>query len=198
MVSFLTRGERQAFRSSPVPVAQSGIIAAGNRVGVKTGGFVAQEKTTHDLVEFMKQVSVEMASEYKRIRARTSEDSGTAGDQGAENWASIFKGLGHLKYVSSSISSDNFNLPRICPTCPTPDVFVRSANSLITVSDRAPAIFVMGLMAPTRANRFGASTNIKTHITAPMTLLLTARPVLAIILGPPSLLRCAIRAATSK
>ena len=37
----------------------------------------------------MRQASVEMASEYERIRRQTHEDPGTAGDQGEENWASL-------------------------------------------------------------------------------------------------------------
>ena len=49
------------------------------------------QDSTHDLVEFMRQVSLEMASEYERIRRRTREDPGTAGDQGEHNWASLLK-----------------------------------------------------------------------------------------------------------
>lgn len=40
----------------------------------------------------MKQISQEMASEYDRIQKRASEDPGTAGDQGEENWATLLKG----------------------------------------------------------------------------------------------------------
>lgn len=39
----------------------------------------------------MAQVSDEMASEYARIYARAAEDPGTAGDEGEENWATLFK-----------------------------------------------------------------------------------------------------------
>ena len=52
---------------------------------------MAQEDTTHDLVDFMRQVSCDMTSEYNRIRKRALEDPGTAGDQGEENWAQIFR-----------------------------------------------------------------------------------------------------------
>ncbi len=45
----------------------------------------------HELYDFMRQVSDEMASEYERIRRRTSEDPGTAGDQGEENWATLLR-----------------------------------------------------------------------------------------------------------
>ena len=45
------------------------------------------EETTHDLHDFMQQLSDEMAAEYDRIQKRAAEDPGTAGDQGEENWA---------------------------------------------------------------------------------------------------------------
>jgi hypothetical protein len=46
---------------------------------------------THDLHKFMAQISDEMASEYERIYARAAEDPGTAGDEGEENWATLFR-----------------------------------------------------------------------------------------------------------
>ncbi|NOI65275.1 hypothetical protein F0227_03480 [Vibrio sp. 99-8-1] len=39
----------------------------------------------------MEQASAEMSSEYTRIQRRTKEDSGTAGDQGEENWAELLE-----------------------------------------------------------------------------------------------------------
>ena len=50
-----------------------------------------QEKT-HDLYDFMQQLSDEMAAEYNRIQKRATEDPGTAGDQGEENWAELLRG----------------------------------------------------------------------------------------------------------
>ena len=50
------------------------------------------EDKTHDLHDFMRQLSNEMAAEYNRIRKRTTEDPGTAGDQGEENWAELLRG----------------------------------------------------------------------------------------------------------
>ena len=47
--------------------------------------------TPHELEDFMEQVTAEMESEYIRIRKRTSEDPGTAGDQGEENWAELLR-----------------------------------------------------------------------------------------------------------
>jgi hypothetical protein len=46
---------------------------------------------SHDLFDFMSQISQEMASEYERIQKRATEDPGTAGDQGEENWAELLR-----------------------------------------------------------------------------------------------------------
>jgi hypothetical protein len=45
----------------------------------------------HEYKEFMKSVKNTMASEYKRIYRRVSEDPGTAGDQAEENWAEFLR-----------------------------------------------------------------------------------------------------------
>jgi len=50
-----------------------------------------QEVKTHDLFDFMSQISREMSSEYDRIQKRATEDPGTAGDQGEENWAELLR-----------------------------------------------------------------------------------------------------------
>ncbi|ABS61880.1 conserved hypothetical protein [Parvibaculum lavamentivorans DS-1] len=44
---------------------------------------------SNDLFDFMRQETNSLAQEYHRIRARTVEDPGTAGDQGEENWREI-------------------------------------------------------------------------------------------------------------
>lgn len=46
---------------------------------------------TNDLLDFINKTTQEMASEYSRIQKRAIEDPGTAGDQGEENWASLFR-----------------------------------------------------------------------------------------------------------
>ena len=46
---------------------------------------------THDLHDFMRQISAEMSAEYDRIQTRAREDPGTAGDQGEENWAELLR-----------------------------------------------------------------------------------------------------------
>ena len=52
---------------------------------------VMSQSKTHDLHDFMQQISAEMASEYNRIQKRATEDPGTAGDQGEENWAALLR-----------------------------------------------------------------------------------------------------------
>lgn len=46
---------------------------------------------SHDLFDFMRKLSEEMAAEYQRIQKRATEDPGTAGDQGEENWAELLR-----------------------------------------------------------------------------------------------------------
>jgi hypothetical protein len=45
----------------------------------------------HELFKFMDEVRAQMASEYRRISERSSEDPGTAGDQVEENWAAVLR-----------------------------------------------------------------------------------------------------------
>ncbi|MDE0689236.1 MAG: hypothetical protein OXI61_13780 [Candidatus Poribacteria bacterium] len=52
---------------------------------------MSQDKT-HDLYDFMRQLQNDMAAEYNRIQKRATEDPGTAGDQGEENWAELLRG----------------------------------------------------------------------------------------------------------
>ena len=46
---------------------------------------------SNELLGFINKTTQEMASEYTRIQKRAIEDPGTAGDQGEENWASLFR-----------------------------------------------------------------------------------------------------------
>ncbi len=50
------------------------------------------EETTHDLHEFMRHLSNEMAAEYDYVQRWVTEDPGTAGDHGEENWAELLRG----------------------------------------------------------------------------------------------------------
>ena len=52
---------------------------------------MSQEKT-HDLHDFLRQTGNDIAEEYDRIQKRATEDPGTAGDQGEENWAEVLCG----------------------------------------------------------------------------------------------------------
>ena len=51
---------------------------------------MSQQKS-HDLYDFMRQIGTEMSAEYNRIQMRATEDPGTAGDQGEENWAELLR-----------------------------------------------------------------------------------------------------------
>ena len=77
---------------------------------------MSQEKT-HDLHDFMRQLSDEMAVEYNRIYKRATEDSGTAGDQGEENWADLWRGWLPRTYEVVTkgriISQDGHTSPQI-------------------------------------------------------------------------------------
>lgn len=45
----------------------------------------------HDLFDFLVATSNDITSEYERIRRRVSEDPGTAGDQGENNWRELLE-----------------------------------------------------------------------------------------------------------
>src|SRR6266700_2358351 len=45
----------------------------------------------HDIHDFIRRSQRELQEEYVRIQKRASEDPGTAGDQGEENWATLFR-----------------------------------------------------------------------------------------------------------
>ena len=49
------------------------------------------QQKTHDLHDFMRQISAEMSAEYNRIQKRATEDPGNAGDQGEQNWAELLR-----------------------------------------------------------------------------------------------------------
>lgn len=50
------------------------------------------ENMNHPLLDFLRQPSIKMAAEYNHIQKWATEDPGTAGDQGEENWAELLKG----------------------------------------------------------------------------------------------------------
>jgi hypothetical protein len=45
----------------------------------------------HELFDFVLSVTEGLAREYERIRGRATEDPGTAGDEGEENWANLLR-----------------------------------------------------------------------------------------------------------
>ena len=75
------------------------------------------EEKTHDLYDFMRQLSDEMAAEYDRIQKRATEDPGTAGDQGEENWAELLRGWLPRTYEVVTkgriISQDGWTSPQV-------------------------------------------------------------------------------------
>lgn len=52
----------------------------------------------HELQRFLDQMAVELADEYERIRLRATEDPGTAGDEGEENWANLIREIVPASY----------------------------------------------------------------------------------------------------
>lgn len=76
-----------------------------------------EKEKTHDLHDFMRQMSHEMSEEYDRIQKRATEDPGTAGDQGEENWAELIRGwIPHTYEVVTKgriISQDGQTSPQI-------------------------------------------------------------------------------------
>jgi hypothetical protein len=46
---------------------------------------------THDLHDYIEQLGTKMDAEYRRIRKSASQDPGTAGDEGEENWAELLR-----------------------------------------------------------------------------------------------------------
>jgi predicted metal-dependent hydrolase len=48
--------------------------------------------SAHDIHDFVKSSQRWIEEEYTRIQKRATEDPGTAGDQGEENWAELLRG----------------------------------------------------------------------------------------------------------
>ena len=53
----------------------------------------------HDLYDFMLQAQHRVSMEYDRISKRAAEDSGTAGDQGEEIWATLLRDWLPINYT---------------------------------------------------------------------------------------------------
>jgi len=52
---------------------------------------VLSKLPNHDLFDFMSNQTRDIQQEYNRIQKRVTEDPGTAGDQGEENWATLLR-----------------------------------------------------------------------------------------------------------
>jgi len=79
VVNFLPMTKRlsEIIKAAGQPTMQSGVLKP------------SKDSPTHDLIDFMLARTQEMQQEYIRIQKRVTEDPGTAGDQGEENWASL-------------------------------------------------------------------------------------------------------------
>ena len=77
---------------------------------------MSKEKT-HDLYDFMQQISKDMAAEYKRIYRETTADSDADGYQGEKNWAKLLREWlpRTYKVVTNGriISQDGYISPRV-------------------------------------------------------------------------------------
>ena len=75
------------------------------------------EEKTHDLYDFMQQLSDDMAAEYARIQKRATENPGAAGEQGENNWADLLRGWLPRTYAVVTrgriISQDGLTSPEI-------------------------------------------------------------------------------------
>src|SRR4051812_5214816 len=49
------------------------------------------ENRPHDIHDFVRKTQEDLQAEYVRIQKRATEDPGTAGDQGEENWATLLR-----------------------------------------------------------------------------------------------------------
>lgn len=60
---------------------------------VQSGGMTSElPQKPNDLHDFILAATQDIAREYERIQKRATEDPGTAGDQGEENWAQLLRG----------------------------------------------------------------------------------------------------------
>src|SRR4051794_41092172 len=80
-----------------------------------------------ELVSYFKQATMEMQLEYERIRVRAAEDPGTAGDEGEENWAALFRKWlpGDLQITTkgrvlcgSGVATDQVDIVALSPSYP--------------------------------------------------------------------------------
>lgn len=66
-------------------------IKVNQRIFVMDSIKVTKRQQRHDMYDFMVEVSHQMKQEYGRIFNRATEDPGTAGDEGEDNWAEFLR-----------------------------------------------------------------------------------------------------------
>jgi hypothetical protein len=103
------------------------------------------QNTSHDLHDFMAQASSEMAEEYERIRKRTLEDPGTAGDQGEENWAELLRGwlpsTYHVVTKGRLISTEGETSPQVDVLVLKPSYPKKLLNRKLYLAGGVAAVF---------------------------------------------------------
>ena len=80
-------GSASASSREPAGYPAKVMTASGETPGTPTD----MTALRHELDDFLQGVSAEIAREYERIQRRATEDPGTAGDQGEENWATVLR-----------------------------------------------------------------------------------------------------------
>ncbi len=71
----------------------------------------------HDIHDLVRSSQRELQEEYERIQKRATEDPGTAGDQGEENWATLFRkwlpGYFHIITKGRILAERGYTSPQI-------------------------------------------------------------------------------------
>ena len=71
----------------------------------------------HDIHEFVLRAQSDLQAEYNRIQKRATEDPGTAGDQGEENWATLLRGwlpsYFHVVTKGRILTSSGYTSPQV-------------------------------------------------------------------------------------
>lgn len=99
----------------------------------------------HDLDAFMAQITNEMASDYDRIFAKTTQDPGTAGDEGEENWAQLLRDwlppAYHVATKGRLIASDGAMSPQIDVLVLQPFYPLKLREKKVWLADGVAAVF---------------------------------------------------------
>jgi hypothetical protein len=99
----------------------------------------------HELETYFEQDMREMASEYERIHARTTQDPGTAGDEGEEVWADLLRQWFPESYrvvtKGRVLGADGTAGPQVDVIVLRPGYPTRLINKKLYLSDGVAAVF---------------------------------------------------------